>query len=143
MKVRFQADNDLNQIIVKATARLEPGIDFKTAHATGLHGLNDLEVLARAAADGRVLVSHDQKTMPRHFGEFIHTAASSGVLIAPQKMPIDKVVDDLLLIWMVNEAEEWVNRIRVLPLRVFITYVNRNEIRRNFGRKRRTHRSGR
>ncbi|MCI0524148.1 MAG: DUF5615 family PIN-like protein [Acidobacteria bacterium] len=116
MKVRFQADNDLNQIIVKATVRSEPGIDFKTAHAAGLHGLNDLEVLARAAAEGRVLVSHDQKTMPRHFAEFIQTAVSSGVLIAPQKMSINKVIDDLLLIWMVNEAEEWVNRIRILPL---------------------------
>ena len=31
MKVRFQADADLNQIIVKAALRLEPGIDFKIA----------------------------------------------------------------------------------------------------------------
>jgi hypothetical protein len=31
MKVRFQADADLNQIIVKAALRLKPGIDFKTA----------------------------------------------------------------------------------------------------------------
>jgi hypothetical protein len=116
MKIRFQADYDLNQIIVKAAARLEASIDFKTAHAAGLHGLDDLEVLARVAADGRVLVSHHQKTMPRHFGDFIQTAVSPGVLIAPQKMPIDKVVDDLLLIWMVNEAEDWVNRIRILPL---------------------------
>jgi hypothetical protein len=54
--------------------------------------------------------------MPRHFGDFIQTAVSSGVLIVSQKMPIDKVVDDLLLIWMVNEAEDWVNRIRILPL---------------------------
>jgi len=116
MKVRFLADNDLNQIIVKAAVRLEPSIDFKTAHAAGLHGLNDLEVLAQAAADGRVLVSHDQKTMPGHFAGFIQTAVSSGVLIAPQKMPINNVIDDLLLIWMANEAEEWVNRIRILPL---------------------------
>jgi hypothetical protein len=52
MKIRFQADYDLNQIIVKAAARLEARIDFKTAHAAGLHGLDDLEVLARVAADG-------------------------------------------------------------------------------------------
>ncbi len=116
MKVRFQADNDLNQVIVKATVRNEPSLDFKTAHAAGLHGLDDLEVLARAAAEGRVLVSHDRKTMPRHFAKFIQTATSSGVLIAPQKLPVNNVADDLLLIWMVNEAEEWVNRIRILPL---------------------------
>lgn len=33
MSVRFQADADLNQIIVRATLRLEPGIDFQTARA--------------------------------------------------------------------------------------------------------------
>jgi len=26
------------------------------------------------------------------------------------------VVEDLLLLWMVEEAEDWVNRIRILPL---------------------------
>ncbi len=68
MKVRFQADADLNQIIVKATLRLEPGIDFQTAPTAGLAGLRDSEVLALAARQGRILVSHDRKTMPGHFG---------------------------------------------------------------------------
>jgi hypothetical protein len=31
MKVRFQADADLNQIILLATIRQEPAIDFQTA----------------------------------------------------------------------------------------------------------------
>ena len=45
MKVRFQADADLNQIIVKATLRLEPSIDFQTAQGAGLAGLYDPDVL--------------------------------------------------------------------------------------------------
>ena len=39
MKVRFQADADLNQIIVKAILRREPAIDFQTAQASQLSGL--------------------------------------------------------------------------------------------------------
>jgi hypothetical protein len=65
MPSRFQADADLNQIIVSAVVRRVPTIDFKTATATGLAGLEDLEVLAAAARDGRLLVTHDQATMPR------------------------------------------------------------------------------
>ena len=61
MKVRFQADADLNQIIVTAVLRHEPDIDFQTAHAAGLHGLDDQAVLSKAAAEGRVLVSHDRR----------------------------------------------------------------------------------
>lgn len=49
MKIRFQADADLNQIILLATIRREPAIDFQTAIAAGLARLKDREVLAMAA----------------------------------------------------------------------------------------------
>ena len=116
MTVRFQADADLNQIILLATIRREPAIDFQTALAAGLEGLNDEQVLTRSAVDGRILVSHDQKTMPRHFANFIAGATSPGVLIVPQHVPVANVVVDLLLIWLVSESDEWVKRISFLPL---------------------------
>lgn len=116
MRIRFQADADLNQIIVKATLRLEPSIDFQAAQVADLAGLNDPEVLKLAADQGRVLVSHDRKTMPTHFGNFIRTETSPGVLIVSQKQPVSQVAEDLLLIWSASEPEEWVNRIRSLPL---------------------------
>lgn len=33
VSIRFQADNDLNSVIVASTLRREPGIDFQTAQA--------------------------------------------------------------------------------------------------------------
>jgi hypothetical protein len=116
MKIRYQADNDLNQAIVEAVWRLEPLIDFQSAQAAKLDGVPDDAVLAFAAAEQRIVVSHDLKTMPRHFAEFLQTSTSAGVLIAPQSLARGKVVDDLLLLWMVDVAEDWVNRIRILPL---------------------------
>lgn len=67
MKVRFQADADLNQTILLAAVRKEPGIDFRDAREAALRGVADPEVLAGAAAAGRV-VTHDSKTMPEEFG---------------------------------------------------------------------------
>ncbi len=55
MTVRFQADADLNQIIVKASLWQEPSIDFQTAHEAGLSGLSDPEVLEIAAKEGRII----------------------------------------------------------------------------------------
>ena len=50
MKIRFQADNDLDQRIVVGTRRLDPAIDFQSAPALGLHlGVPDGQVLALAA----------------------------------------------------------------------------------------------
>jgi len=71
MPIRFQADANLNQIIVSAVMRRVPAIDFRTAASAGLAGLKDREVLAAAADDGRVVVTLDQATMPRHFREFL------------------------------------------------------------------------
>jgi Domain of unknown function (DUF5615) len=116
MKIRFQADADFNQIILRAVLRREPSIDFLTAEMMNLAGLTDPEVLAVAAGAGRVLVSHDQKTMPRHFAEFIARTRSPGLLLVPQSFPIAAAMEDILLIWFASEAEEWVNRIRYLPL---------------------------
>ena len=44
MSIRFQADVDLNHIIVKAMLRREPSIDFQTAQVPRLTGVSDPEV---------------------------------------------------------------------------------------------------
>jgi len=116
MKVRFQADADLNEILVRALLRREPGIDFQTSQTAGLVSLSDLDVLTLASRTGRLLVTHDRRTMPRHFAEFIAKQSSAGVLIIPQSLPITQVVEELILIWSATEAEEWINRIFSLPM---------------------------
>ena len=109
MKIRFQADNDLDQRIVVATRRLDPAIDFQTAIALGLHRVPDPVVLSLAAQQGRTLVSHDRKTLPDHFKVFIESEISPGVIIVSQKMPIGRAAELLHLLWSASEAEEYVN----------------------------------
>ena len=77
MRVRFLADADLNKAIVSGVLRREPSIDFLTAQAAGLRKMKDLEVLALAAGQQRVLVSHDFGTMPLHFRAFRSAGNSS------------------------------------------------------------------
>jgi len=73
--IRYQADADLNQAIVTGVLRREPTIDFQTAFVAGLEGVKDPEVLAIAARQGRILVSHDRRTMPLEFATFITSSA--------------------------------------------------------------------
>ena len=116
MKVRFQADADLNFAIVNAALRKEPRIDFLSAYAGGVLERPDPEVLELAAKSGRVLVTHDRRTMPHHFGERLQSASSAGLIVVPQSMPIGAASEELVLIWSVTDAEEWINRVAVLPL---------------------------
>lgn len=117
MKVRFLADADLNKAIVTGVLRREPSLDFLAAHAAGLRGMKDREVLALAAEEQRVLVSHDVGTMPRHFQEFLDAGKRcSGVFLIPQSLDIGVAIQELVLIWLISEASEWNQRLEWLPL---------------------------
>ena len=64
MRVRFQADADLDGRVLRALKRAAPEIDIRTAAEAGLEGLPDSEVLRITAEDGRILVSQHRRTMP-------------------------------------------------------------------------------
>ena len=91
-------------------------MDFRSAVSAGLVGKTDLEVLAVAAQDGRVLVTQDVRTMPRHFAQFLqHQNHSPGVILIPQSAPTAAAIDALVLIWAGTEPEEWADRIVRIP----------------------------
>ena len=116
MKIRFQADANLNEDIVNGVLRRAPEVDFSTATAAALRASSDLDVLALAAKEGRILVSHDRKTMPRYFAQFVRTRTSPGLLIISQKTDVLAAIEALFLIWSASEAEEWANTICTIPL---------------------------
>ena len=116
MNIKFQADNDLKRAIVNGVKRRQPAIDFQTAVEVQLDGLPDEEVLRLAASEGRILVSHDRRTMPVHFTNFISTQQSAGVILIEQRLPLREAIDELLLIWEASTAEEWINRLEFIPL---------------------------
>lgn len=109
MTITFQADADLNQNIVAGVLRRETAIDFQTALAADLEGVPDAKVLEFAAKEKRVLVSHDRRTMPLYFANFIVNNTSYGVLIIPQDISIAEAIDNIILIWSASDVEEWIN----------------------------------
>ena len=116
MSIRFQADNDLKFAIVKAVRRREPAIDFASAEESGLDGLSDPELLDRAASEGRVLVSHDLRTMLDHFRNHLTAGKSSpGLLVVSQGTPIGGVVEALVVLWVVSDPEELRDQAYHLP----------------------------
>jgi hypothetical protein len=75
------------------------------------------EVLALAARENRVLVSHDVGTMPSHFRALGKLRKhSAGVLLIPQTLDVATAIEELLLIRLATEASERVNRLEWLPL---------------------------
>jgi len=116
LRPRFQADADLNEEIVSGILRSHPELDFQTAEEAGIRRLPDPEVLARAADDRRILVTHDRRTMPSHFADFIQQRESPGVIIISQRVSVRRAMGELALVWEASDLEEWTNLIVELPL---------------------------
>jgi predicted nuclease of predicted toxin-antitoxin system len=95
--------------------RRESAVDSKTATAAGLRSLSDEEVLTVAANEGRILVSHDRRTMRRAFAHFLRKNTSPGVLLISQKTDLLTAIEGIRLVWLNSELEEWVNQLVTIP----------------------------
>ena len=91
-------------------------MDFVSAQEAGFDGVGDPELLDRVALEGRVLVSHDRRTMLDHFRARLAAGKSSpGLLIVPQDAPIGDVVEALVYIWALSDPRELRDQAYYLP----------------------------
>jgi len=95
-------------------------MNFRSAQAARLDAVPDPVVQALAADEGRILISHDFETMPRHFRQFTQRRRSPGVLLVRQDLPVGEAIETLLLIWEASEADYCVNRLCLAPSLVTI-----------------------
>jgi hypothetical protein len=107
LSIRFQADADLNFDIVRAVRLQERAVDFASAADAGPRGVSDPEILERAAAANRVLVSHDRRTTLNHFPNRLAGGKSSpGLVVLSQDAPIRPVVESIIVLWPVSDPAE-------------------------------------
>ncbi len=116
MKLEFLCDADFTKGIVDGLLRLDPRIDILSSDEAGLRGVPDPRVLSIASELGRVLLTHDRRTMPHHFARFIQNQDSTGVIIVAQNVAIRTAVEEIYLIWAVDDSFAWTNRISDIPV---------------------------
>ena len=113
---RFLADHDLNDHMVTGVLRQEPAIEFIRVRDLGMSSRPDDEILAFAATEGWLVVSHDVNTMPA--AAFAHREAGdafAGLFMVPQRSPISRIIDNIVMILAASELEEWKNQVVFLP----------------------------
>ena len=94
-----------------------PNLDVITAHRVGLSNASDPELLAWAAEQERVVITHDRRTMPYHATSRIARAEKiAGLIIVSRQLPVSRVIDDLEIIVSCSDMVEWENVVKHLPL---------------------------
>jgi hypothetical protein len=115
--VKFSADENFNLRIIKGLQRRKSDLDLILAQDVGLRTADDPVILAWAAEDGRVTLTHDIRTMPGFAAQRSEASQRmSGRIVVPNQMPIGPAIEDLLVIAECTESEEWESRIEYLPL---------------------------
>jgi hypothetical protein len=115
---RFLADEDFNNDIVRGLHRRVADLDLVRVQDTGLRGADDDSVLGEAAAEDRVLLTHDVSTLiGRAFDRIKAGRSMPGVIAAAQSMAIGAAIDDLALVIECSTNDEWRDQVRYLPLR--------------------------
>ncbi len=115
MKIRFQADANLDPDIGRGLQRREPALEYRPASGVIPDRMQDSEVLELAAADGRVLLTADVRTMPGHFADFIRSADSPGLLLVPPGRSVGEIIEAVITCWLSWDAKDLRNQVRWLP----------------------------
>lgn len=112
------ADEDFDNNIVRGLLRRRPDLDLVRVQDAGLGGADDPAVLAWAAAEQRLLLTHDVGTMPDHADRRVTAGLSMpGVVAVSHRFPLGQAIDEILLIAEASIPGEWEGRVLFLPLK--------------------------
>lgn len=116
--IRLATDEDFNNRILRGVLRRRPALDIRRKQDAGLGRADDPEVLAWAASEGRVLLTHDASTMAGFAYERVAQGLPMpGVFEVRQEVPIGVVIEEVLILAECSIEGEWEGQVGFLPLR--------------------------
>jgi len=115
--LRLLADENFNGDIVRALLLRQPDLDLVRVQDVGLAGVGDPDILAWAAENDRIILTHDRATLPDYAYERLAVGESlPGVFILNDRYPVGDASLEILLMIACSEQPEWRDRVVHLPL---------------------------
>ena len=115
--IKLAADENFNGKIVRGLLRRQPDIDIVRVQDSPVYTADDADVLDWAAGEGRILLTHDIRTMSRYaFARVEQGLPMPGVFQVAQSASINQIIEDIILLVLCSEEGEWANQVRFLPL---------------------------
>ena len=115
--LRLLLDQDFDHDILRGLLQRVPELDFTTAHRLGLSRAGDRRLLLRAKEEGRILLTHDSRTMANHYFALLQKGEMlEGVFLVPRRLKIRQAIDDIEILIICSEQDDWQNIFKELPL---------------------------
>jgi len=111
------ADENFKTQIQTGLRRRLPTVDLVSVQELDIRGLDDPELLARAASEDRVLLTHDVNTIPGFAYDRLESGAPmAGVVVVPDQMAIGQAIEELVLLIEYGTREDVELQVLYLPL---------------------------
>lgn len=115
--LRLLADENFTGAIVKGLLRQRPDLDIVRAQDVGLSGAKDTTILEWAAAEERLLLTHDVKTMTKIAFQRLATGQRMpGIIEIRRVISIREAVEEILVLVHCSHQGEWEGQVVYLPL---------------------------
>jgi hypothetical protein len=115
--MKFLADENFDNRIVRGLLRRQPDLDILRVQDLEIAGADDLTVLGWAAQAGRILLTHDERSIPHYVHERLAAGETiAGVIVASDSLAISAVIEDVLIIVECSSEAEWIDQLQRLPL---------------------------
>jgi predicted nuclease of predicted toxin-antitoxin system len=117
--LRLAADENFDNAVLRGLRLRQPAVDIVRAQDVGgLSGADDPSLLAWAAVEERILLTHDASTMPDFaYARVAAGQAMSGIFVVSAGAATGPIIEELLLILECSEQDEWRDHVCYLPLR--------------------------
>jgi predicted nuclease of predicted toxin-antitoxin system len=114
---RLATDHNFNRWITNGLLRRLPDLDIVRILDAGLAEADDPSILEWAAREGRVLLTHDRKTLIRFANERVARGEPMpGVVEVLRRCPVGRAIDDLMLLLACTADSESADRAHFIPL---------------------------
>jgi|SRR6185295_3421373 len=115
--LKLAADENFDNRIIQGLRRRSSALDVVRVQDASLTSADDPTVLAWAAREGRILMTHDVKTIPRFcFARVLAGESMPGVFEVPKSMPLGQAIEELLLLVEGGLEGEYEGKVFYLPL---------------------------
>lgn len=116
--MKLLSDEDFNGRIVRGLLRRLPTLDLVRVQDAGLIERHDTEVLAWAAEENRMILTHDFATMIDFaYSRVAGNLKMPGVIAVPQDLAIGEAIDEISMLIEFSLENEWENQIVFVPLK--------------------------
>ncbi len=111
------SDENFNGDIIRGLFLRQPNLDLLRVQDVGLREVDDPAILAWAASNERILLTHDRATMPDFaYDRLVRGEPMAGMFVVNDRMPIRQAIDELSLLIDCSEQAEWNGVVLYLPL---------------------------